>query len=464
MASPRPAVFVDLDRTLVRGASGLVFSAAMHAQGLFEDRRSLPGEHFFYAAYDLLGESIPFMAMVRAAPLFVKGWAVETVQAAGAMAAPELAALVQPYAPAVLADHRAAGRLLVLATTTPVDLVEPFAELMGFDHVIATRYARQGGRYVGGIDGDFIWSTGKRDAVRRFAEREKIDLPASHAYSDSVFDMPLLRLVGHPHVVNPDRRLSAMARLCRWPIENWDRPGGVPKVLGLEPYHLLRTVVRPEFFPYARFDVDGTEHIPSRGPVLLASNHRSYFDVAALALVAARMNRPVRFLGKREIFDAPVVGQIARAIGGISVDRGARTDQPLRDARRALEAGEAVVILPQGTIPRGRAFFSPELKAKTGTARLAAMTGAPVVPVGLWGTEHVWPRSSRLPNVTNLLHPPNIRVRVGPPVDLGLADAVVDTEAIMQAISALLPEEAHEEREPTTEELARTFPPGRAAE
>ncbi|MHB8593752.1 MAG: HAD family hydrolase, partial [Acidimicrobiales bacterium] len=163
------AVFVDLDRTLLRGASGLVLSAAMHAEGLFEGRRSLPGERLFYAAYDLLGESIGFMAMVRAAPNFVRGWVVDTVCRAGAMAAPELAALVQPYAPAVLAEHRAAGRRLVLATTTPVDLVRPFAELMGFDAVVATRYARRDGRYTGGIDGDFVWSTGKLNAVRRWA-------------------------------------------------------------------------------------------------------------------------------------------------------------------------------------------------------------------------------------------------------------------------------------------------------
>ncbi|MHB8681579.1 MAG: HAD-IB family hydrolase, partial [Acidimicrobiales bacterium] len=456
------AVFVDLDRTLLRVASGLVLSAAMHAEGLFEGRRSLPGERFFYAAYDLMGESIPFMAMVRAAPHFVRGWAVDAVTRAGTLAAPELAALVQPYAPAVLAEHRSQGRKLVLATTTPVDLVGPFAELMGFDHVIATRYARDGGHYSGGIDGEFVWSTGKRDAVVAWAEQEHVDLAESHAYSDSVFDVPLLRIVGHPHVVNPDRRLRAFARLRRWPVETWDRPTGVPKVLGFEPYHLLRPLVRPELIPYARFDIAGVDHVPSRGPALLAANHRSYFDVMALALVAARIGRPVRFLGKREIFDAPVVGQIARAIGGISVDRGSRSDAPLREARRALEAGEVVVILPQGTIPRGRAFFDPVLEGKTGTARLAAMTGAPVIPIGLWGTEHVWPRSSRVPDVTNVLHPPAIRVRVGPAVALGLSDAVADTEAIMSAITALLPEEAKVAREPSAEELARTFPPGHA--
>ena len=356
------AVFVDLDRTLLRGASGLVLSAAMHAEGLFEGRRSLPGERLFYATYDLLGESIPFMAMVRAAPRFVRGWAVDAVRRAGQLAAPELAAMVQPYAPAALAEHRNEGRRLVLATTTPVDLITPFAELMGFDHVLATRYARRDGRYTGGIEGPFVWSTGKLDAARAFASEQPVDMARSHAYSDSFFDLPLLGAVAHPHVVNPDRRLRAVATLRRWPIESWDRPNGVPKVLGREPYHLLRPFVRPELVPYARFDISGTENVPRRGPALLAANHRSYFDVVALAMVAARLGRPVRFLGKRELFDAPVIGQIARALGGISVDRGSGSDAPLRQARRALEAGEVVVVLPQGTIPRGRDFFEPVLR------------------------------------------------------------------------------------------------------
>ena len=252
-------MFVDLDRTLLRGASGLVLSAAMHAEGLFEGRRSLPGERLFYGVYDVVGESLPIMAMVRAAPRFTRGWSVESVCRAGTLAAAELADLVQPYAPGVLAEHRAEGRLLVLTTTTPVDLITPFAGLLGFDHVIATRYARVDGRYTGGIDGDFVWSTGKLTAVRRWAAEAKVDLAGCHAYSDSVFDLPMLRAVGHPHVINPDRRLRAVARLRRWPVERWDRPAGVPAWGGIEPYHLLRPVVRPEAFPYARFDIDGID-------------------------------------------------------------------------------------------------------------------------------------------------------------------------------------------------------------
>jgi putative phosphoserine phosphatase/1-acylglycerol-3-phosphate O-acyltransferase len=154
-----------------------------------------------------------------------------------------------------------------------------------------------------------------------------------------------------------------------------------------------------------------------------------------------------------------VVGTIARAIGGISVDRGSGSDRPLRAAEAALRAGEVVVVLPQGTIPRGAEFFEPELKGKTGTARLAAATGATVVPIGLWGTEKVWARSARTPDFTLVRHPPKVTVRIGRPLPLSLTNPKADTVAIMTAISALLPEESRVRHEPTAEELARTKPP-----
>jgi putative phosphoserine phosphatase/1-acylglycerol-3-phosphate O-acyltransferase len=212
--------------------------------------------------------------------------------------------------------------------------------------------------------------------------------------------------------------------------------------------------------PYARFDIAGVDLIPEEGPAVVVSNHRSYFDVAALGLTAAKRGRALRFLGKKEVFDAPVVGALARAMGGIRVDRGSGSEEPLREAARALEAGQLVAVLPQGTIPRGRDFFDPVLKGRTGAARLAAMTGAPVVAVGLWGTELVWPRSARVPRIGNVLHPPTVRVRVGPRVPLGLDDAVADTDAIMAAIVELLPAEARRVVEPSAEEVARAMPPG----
>jgi len=158
------------------------------------------------------------------------------------------------------------------------------------------------------------------------------------------------------------------------------------------------------------------------------------------------------------VFDAPVVGQLARSLGGIAVARGTGSTEPMRQAAAALRAGEVVIVLPQGTIPRGEAFFDPVLHGHTGAARLAAETGAPVVPIGLWGTEQVWPRSSKVPNMTTLAHPPRVTVTVGVPVALGLEDAVADTTVLMATIADLLPDESRVPHIPTAEDLARTRP------
>ncbi len=462
MTPSAAAVFVDLDRTLLRSASGPVFQEAMVAEGVLSAGSHLPGDGLVYDLYNRFGESVPFIALARAAARVMRGRPVEATRRAGKRAVEPLTDLVQPWALADVAVHRQAGRALVLATTSPVDLVSPLADALGFDGVVATRYAVEDGRYTGRLAGPFVWGAGKLKAVREWAELTGADLAVSHAYSDSFFDLPLLLAVGHPHPLNADPRLVAVALARRWPLEYWDRAPGIPSLVGFEPYHLVRPFFRPESFPYARFSVEGVEHIPRQGPVLLASNHRSYFDVAAIGLVAARLGRPVRFLAKQEVFDAPVVGRLARALGGIPVERDHRSGGgpgPMGQAAAALRAGEVVIVLPQGTIPRGPDFFDPVLRGRTGAARLAAETGAPVVPIGLWGTDRVWPRSARVPNMTALLHPPKVTVIVGRPVTLGSTDAVADTRSIMEAISELLPAEARVTRIPTEEDLARTRPP-----
>ena len=105
-----------------------------------------------------------------------------------------------------------------------------------------------------------------------------------------------------------------------------------------------------------------------------------------MSLAVAKTGRAVRFLGKKEVFDAPVIGPIASALGGIRVERGTGSDEPLLAATELVNAGDLVALMPQGTIPRGRAFFDPILKGRWGAAKLAAATRAPVIPIGIWGT------------------------------------------------------------------------------
>jgi putative phosphoserine phosphatase/1-acylglycerol-3-phosphate O-acyltransferase len=458
----RGAAFFDLDRTLLRGASGEVFADAMRSAGLVS--RSIPGEKFLYSLFNTVGETLPSMALARQAVGFAKGRSRATVLAAADSVADRLVGMVQPFARSVFDMHREAGRPLVLATTTPYDLVKPFADRLGLDDVIATRYGvrADGDTYDGTLDGPFVWSSGKLEAVRAWAAEHSVDLGASWFYSDSVYDTPLMSVVGNPVVVNPDPRMVLMAAARRWPTLHLDVSPGVVKmpVVGLELQKLAMAFTRPELVPYADIEIVGAELIPATGPVIVVANHRSYFDPTVMAMVFSKAGRTARFLGKKEVFDAPVLGFIARAMGGIRVDRGTGSDEPLKAAVEALQGGELVALMPEGTIPRGPAFFDPELKGRFGAARLAQLTGAPVIPVGLWGTEHVWPRNSRVPKLLNIVDAPRVTANVGTPVDLKYKSLDADTKRIMKAIVRLLPPEARVSRTPTPDELAATYPRG----
>ena len=267
MPSAPGAVFVDLDRTLIRSASGPVFHQAMEAEGVLSPGRRLPGDGLLYGFYGRFGETVPFIGLARAAAAVMRGRSAEATRRAGKRAVEPLLDLVQPWALEVLAAHQAEGRPLVMATTSPVDLVSPLADTLGFDGVIATRYAQRDGLYTGRLDGSFVWGVGKKVAAMRWVADHGLTMAASYAYSDSFFDLPLLRAVGHPHPVNADPRLYALAMVQRWPLDNWDRPPGIPSLIGFEPYHLARLLFRPQAFPYARFDIRGIDNIPPTGPV-----------------------------------------------------------------------------------------------------------------------------------------------------------------------------------------------------
>jgi putative phosphoserine phosphatase/1-acylglycerol-3-phosphate O-acyltransferase len=456
---PTSAAIFDLDRTLLSGASGPIIGEALRHVGLLTTPSSSL-ESVAFGVFNLIGETWPSMLLTRQGARAARGWSVDLVRAAAERAAEPLAEAVLPYAQQLIAEHRAQGRTLVMATTTPEDLIRPLAEQLGFDEVIATRYGRRAGHYDGTIDGEFVWGKGKARSVAEWAFRRRIDLDASYAYSDSYYDVPLLSIVGHPRAVNPDPRMMALATLRRWPVVHFDVPAGVPKLAGVEPQRVLLMLAQAQLFPWMRLDIEGAEKIPRHGPAVLVANHRSYIDPVAIGFLMARVGRPVRFLGKKEVFDAPVVGDVVAALGGIRVDRGSGSDEPLRAAQDALAAGELVAIMPQGTIPRGPAFFEPELKGRWGAVKLAEAADVPIIPIGLWGTERVWPRSSKVPNLTNVLDPPTIRIRVGDPVPLKHRSIDADTKRMMKAIGALLPPEASEPHEPTAEELARTYPGG----
>ncbi len=452
------AVF-DLDRTLISGSSSTIIQHHLAAAGI-TSARDIPFADTIMRLYEQFGENWLMMQPAKYAGRASAGWSVDAVQRACQDAAAEIAAGLQPFARGLIDEHRAAGAVLVLATTSPEPFVRPIAEALGFDEVVCTRWKNADGEFTGELDGPFVWGRAKADAVVAWANANAVRLDRSYAYSDSYFDAPLLDAVGHPVAVNPDAQLLATAVVKGWPIRHLDKSEGVVKIAGREIQDWARPLMRPELIaPYARIEFSGIENIPSDGPALVVFNHRSYFDPTVMGLAVAKAGRSVRGLGKKEVFDVPVVGRLMKALGGVRVERASGSDEPLEMAAKALRGGEIVMMAPQGTIPRGPAFFDPELKGRWGAAKLAAMSGAPVIPIGLWGTELVWPRSAKLPRMT-LSDRPLVSANVGTPIDLGREDPDADTKQIMQALVDLLPPAAHEHRTPSPEELARTFPSG----
>ncbi|HEY2216024.1 MAG TPA: lysophospholipid acyltransferase family protein [Solirubrobacteraceae bacterium] len=166
-------------------------------------------------------------------------------------------------------------------------------------------------------------------------------------------------------------------------------------------YWTLRSILVPTFLVYLRMQRIGREHLPKRGPLLLASNHRSFLDPFVIGML---VRRPVYYMAKRELFEKRWQAWILNALGAFPIDRGHGDGAAMDTARAILERGDCVVVFPEGTRVRPGPLRSP----RRGIGRLALETGVPVAPVAVFGSEYVR-RGWRI-------RPRKVRVRVGRPM------------------------------------------------
>ena len=219
----RGAAFFDLDKTLMEGSSAVHFGRAAYSAGLISKRQlardawaniqfRLKGstDETTQALWDRILDSIAGTRVVDLARL-----------------APQILAGVLPRLyPQMLATawaHQDAGRPVYIVTAASQELSELLATVLGFDGGIGVRSEIRDGVYTGRPDGPFTYREGKAQAIREMAERAGLDLTESYAYSDSESDLPMLRAVGHPVVVNPDAELSRVARAEGWEVMHFDK-------------------------------------------------------------------------------------------------------------------------------------------------------------------------------------------------------------------------------------------------
>jgi HAD superfamily hydrolase (TIGR01490 family) len=215
-AAVTTAAFFDLDHTLLTGTT---------TERLFLRRLLRSGE---------LGpaELVRYLAQFRREPrltggffrrnkAYLAGKPLSRILPLAEEAARQALSLMSPRGKQVLAEHHAAGRLVVLVTGTLDILAEPLRRELPIDVVIASNLVRADGRLTGGLSGLYPRGENKRALVRRLAEERGIDLARSFAYGDDWTDVPMLESVGHPVAVNPSQRLRELAERKGWAIERF---------------------------------------------------------------------------------------------------------------------------------------------------------------------------------------------------------------------------------------------------
>ncbi|HEY2430865.1 MAG TPA: HAD-IB family hydrolase [Acidimicrobiales bacterium] len=219
------AAFFDLDKTVIARASVVAFGTPFYKEGLISRRiilRALWGQ----LVYLHLGADEEKIARMRSSVLaLTKGWDQARVQA---IVEDALEATVEPiiYAEALelIEAHRASGRLVVIVSASPEEIVLPLARYLGVDEAIASlALVDDDGRYTGRMALD-AFGPAKATAMHALAARRGIDLEASYAYSDSATDLPMLEAVGHPVAVNPDREMARAAAERGWEVRVFARP------------------------------------------------------------------------------------------------------------------------------------------------------------------------------------------------------------------------------------------------
>ena len=197
-------------------------------------------------------------------------------------------------------------------------------------------------------------------------------------------------------------------------------------------YYVARVIVRGLLKLLTHCQVKGRENIPSQGPLLIVANHLSLADPP---LLGVSLSRKVMFMAKKELFRFRVIGYFIGGFGAFSVHRGRLDRKAMRQAYQVLANGLALVMFPEGTRSR-----SGRLRpAFSGPALIAMRSGAPILPVGISGTE-------KIRGVTWLLRRPQITVNVGHPFHLPPASSRLTkaelaelTNSIMGRIAELLP-------------------------
>jgi 1-acyl-sn-glycerol-3-phosphate acyltransferase len=194
-------------------------------------------------------------------------------------------------------------------------------------------------------------------------------------------------------------------------------------------YRFAELALKPTVALWFNWRFEGMENVPPEGPMIAACNHISYFDPLAHGYMLTRAHRRPRFMAKHELYGNWFLRNLLQGARQIPVERGSGSAAPLEAALAALKDAECVVIYPEGTITRNP-DFTP-MQGRTGVARLTLASEVPVVPMAVWGSQHVWQRDGA--RSLKLGRP--IWVKAGPPMDLSEYEGRQEDPAVLRQVT-----------------------------
>ncbi len=237
-ASAPTAAFFDLDKTIIAKSSVLAFGRPFYQGGLI-NRRAVLRSAYAQFVFALAGADSDQIERMRAyLTSMCTGWDVAQVRDIVSETLHEIIdPIVYDEAVDLIAMHKAAGRDVVIVSTSGEEVVAPIGAMLGADHIVATQMVVDDGKYTGEIS-RYTYGPEKAVAVLALAQERGYDLAGSYAYSDSATDVPMLEAVGHPYAVNADRALRKTAAERGWPLLTFSN--AVPlraRLAGMRPEH-----------------------------------------------------------------------------------------------------------------------------------------------------------------------------------------------------------------------------------
>jgi len=212
------AAFFDLDRTLISGSSVFAFGMAAWRHGMVTTSE-LMSDGINAVLFRFGGSSDEKANAVRDRILeAIRGRSVSEVEELGDEVIAQLLDAVRRESQALINLHDEAGRETFIVSASPIEIVRAFAEAVGLTGGVGTVSEIVNGSYTGRLSEPFCYGKGKATAIAKLATERGYDLRLCYAYSDSISDLPMLELVGHPVAVNPDRALESIAFQRGWPI------------------------------------------------------------------------------------------------------------------------------------------------------------------------------------------------------------------------------------------------------